>query len=122
MARDNFVLKTLLEKGEVTFQPHGNSMTPKIHSGDQVKLKQVASSVFRVGDIAYCKVQGNVLLHLVTGIDETKNRFQISNNHGHINGWASATNMYGICVQVKEKIMLSDEEIKQRLDNKLTNI
>ena len=36
MVRENFVLKTLLEKGEVTFKPHGNSMTGRINSGDQV--------------------------------------------------------------------------------------
>lgn len=115
MARDNFVLKTLLEKGEVTFSPHGNSMTPRINSGDEVKVKKVDAKVFRVNDIAYCKVQGNVYLHLITGIDETKNRFQISNNHGHVNGWASATNMYGICVQVKEKIIITEAEITARI-------
>ncbi len=114
MARENFVLKTLLEKGEVTFNPHGNSMTPRINSGDEVKVKKVDYKVFRVGDIAYCKVKSNIYLHLVTAIDETKNRFQISNNHGHVNGWTSAEHMYGICVQVKDKMLITEVELKDR--------
>lgn len=116
MARDNFILKTLREKGEVTFSPHGNSMTPKINSGDEVRVVQVNEKVYRVGDIAYCKVKGNVYLHLITAIDESKSkRFQISNNHGHVNGWTQAGNMYGVCVQVKDKILISQHEIHERL-------
>lgn len=118
MARENFVLKTLLEKGEVIFKPHGNSMTPKIHSGDEVTIKKVPLAAFRVGDVAYCKVKGSIFLHLITAIDETGNRYQISNNHGHVNGWATAANMYGLLVKVKDKIMVTDEEIANRI-NKL---
>ncbi len=114
MARDNFVLKTLLEKGEVTFKPHGNSMTPKINSGDEVTVKRVPLQTFRVGGAAYCKVKGNVFLHLITAIDETGNRYQIGNNHGHVNGWATANNMYGVCVKVKDKIIISEAELLER--------
>lgn len=114
MARENFVLKTLLEKGEVTFKPHGNSMTPKINSGDEVTIKKVPLAAFRVGDAAYCKVKGNIFLHLITAIDEG-NKYQISNNHGHVNGWATAANMYGVCTKVKDKILVSDEDIANRI-------
>jgi hypothetical protein len=120
MARENFVLKTLLEKGEVIWKPRGNSMTPKIDSGDQVKVINCLPEVFRVNDIAYAKVRGSYYLHLVSAIDISAGdgylaRFQISNNHGHINGWTDAKNMFGICVQVKDKILLTDQDIKLRM-------
>lgn len=115
MARENFVLKTLLEKGEVTWKPHGNSMTPKIDSGDQVVVKQVPASACRVGDAVYAKVKGNYYLHLLSAIDETHNRYQISNNHGHVNGWVNAENVYGLCTKVKDKVIISDEELQKRI-------
>ena len=112
MARDNFVLKTLLEKGVVTFKPHGNSMTPKIDSGDQVVVKKVSAKALRVGDAVYAKVKGAYYLHLLTAIGQ--DGYQISNNHGHVNGWAKAESVFGVCVQVKEKVLISDEELKER--------
>lgn len=114
--RRNFILETLLEKGEVVWKPHGNSMTPKIDSGDQVLVKKVDIKALRVGDAVYAKVKGNYYLHLLSAIDETHERFQISNNHGHVNGWVNADNVFGLCVKVKDKVLLSDEEIQKRLE------
>lgn len=111
--RKNYILETLLEKGEVTWKPHGNSMTPKIHSGDEVVVKKVDVKALRVGDAVYAKVKGNYYLHLLSAIDETQGRYQISNNHGHVNGWASE--VYGLCVKVAGKVIVSDEEIQRRL-------
>jgi len=115
MARENFVLKTLLEKGEVTWKPHGNSMTPKIESGDEVVVKKFAATALRVGDIVYAKVKGNYYLHLLSAIDVPQNRYQISNNHGHVNGWISSENVYGLCVKIKDKVIVSEEEQLRRL-------
>lgn len=112
MARENFVLKTLLEKGEVTWKPRGNSMVPKIESGSQVVVKKVDPSLLRVGDAVYAKVKGSYYLHLLTSID--KDRYQISNNHGHVNGWVGVDCVYGVCVQVKDKIIVSEEDLKKR--------
>lgn len=114
MARKNFVLETLLEKGSVTWKPHGNSMTPKIDSGDQVVVKKVPASACRVGDAVYARVKGSYYLHLLSAIDKTHDRYQISNNHGHVNGWVAADAVYGVCVQVKDKILISDEELQKR--------
>lgn len=114
MSRPNQILKTLQEKGEVSFKPHGNSMTPKINSGDLVRVKAVSSSAYRVGDIVYCKVSGSYLLHLLTAIDYPKSRFQISNNHGHVNGWISNQAIYGVCIEVAGKVLISEEVLKQR--------
>lgn len=117
MARENFVLKTLLEKGEVIWNPKGNSMTPKIQSGDQVTVKQVPIKAYRVGDIVYAKVKGNYYLHLLSATDDYKSitRYQISNNHGYVNGWISEFNLYGLCVKVGEKTLITDEDLKNRL-------
>lgn len=114
MARENFVLKTLLEKGEVTWKPHGNSMSPRIHSGDQVVVKQVPAKSTRVGDAVYAKVKGSYYLHLLSAIDESQNRYQISNNHGYVNGWVTADNVFGVCIKVNEKILLTQEELDKR--------
>ncbi len=115
MTRRNFVLETLLEKGEVTFKPHGNSMTPKIASGDQVRVKKVEVAALKVGDAVYAKVKGNYYLHLLSAIDESQGRYQISNNHGHVNGWVNADNIFGVCVQIKDSIVLSDQDLEKRL-------
>lgn len=115
MPRENFVLKTLLEKGEVSWKPHGNSMTPRIDSGDQVVVKKIDPKLLEVGDIVYAKVKGSYYLHLLSSIDESQDRYQISNNHGHVNGWVTSDKVYGVCVQVKENIILSDQELKKRL-------
>lgn len=114
MARDNFILNTLLEKGEVTFKPHGNSMTGKINSGDQVVVKQVPVYTLRVGDAVYAKVKGNYYLHLISAIDEGTGKYQISNNHGYVNGWINYNNIYGLCVKVKDIVIVSDEDLERR--------
>jgi hypothetical protein len=117
MPRENFVLKTLLEKGEVSWSPHGNSMSPRIASGDKVVVKQVDPRLLKVGDIVYAKVKGSYYLHLLSAIDESQSRYQISNNHGYVNGWVTADKVYGVCVQVKENIILTDQELEKRLGN-----
>jgi signal peptidase I len=114
MSRKNYVLETLLEKGEVSFKPHGNSMTPKMNSGDQVVVKKVPASACRVGDAVYAKVKGTHYLHLLSAIDATHNRYQISNNHGHVNGWVNADAVYGVCVQVRDKVLITAEELAKR--------
>ena len=113
MPRDNFILKTLLEKGEVTCKLQGNSMTGKINSGDQVVIKQVPTYALRVGDIVYAKVKGNYYLHLLSAISP-EDRYQISNNHGYVNGWINDDKIYGLCVKVKETIIVSDEDLERR--------
>jgi hypothetical protein len=116
MARDNFVLQTLLDKGEVLWRPKGNSMSPRIHSGDQVRLIKCSPSMLRVNDIVYAKVKGNHYLHLLSAVDGSHSpvRCQISNNHGHINGWTDAKNVFGLCVEVGGKMLLTEQQIVER--------
>lgn len=115
--RSNQILNILQEKGEVSFKPHGNSMVPKIHSGDLVRVKAVEASIYQVGDIVYCKVKGNYYLHILVAIDFTNSRFQIANNRGHINGWIGSNSMYGLCIEVAGKILVSEEELNKRKEN-----
>ncbi len=89
-----------LRNGEtVKFRPHGNSMQPRILSGQLVTVTPCFGEA-QVGDIVLCKVNGRQILHLVTAIG-SDGRFQISNNHGHINGWATPKNVFGIVTRVE---------------------
>lgn len=82
-----------LAAGEtVTLHPRGNSMTPRIKSGQEVTVVPVASAV-DVGDVVLCRVRGRAYLHIVTAIEGA--RFQIGNNHGRINGWIVAAAIFG---------------------------
>lgn len=87
-----------LQMGQIVkFRPHGNSMQPRIESG---QLVTVENGFVQVGDIVLCKVSGRVLLHLVSAIG-SDGRYQISNNKGHVNGWCTIQNVYGRVTQVE---------------------
>lgn len=81
------IRQKLLEEGK-TFETcaKGNSMTPLVKNGQKYILEPAKLENIKVGDIVFCKVHGKYFNHLVTGLDEQKGA-QISNNHGHVNGW-----------------------------------
>ena len=81
----------------VGFRPVGNSMVPRIKSGQLVTFSPDISNV-EVGDIVLCKVNGNIMCHLVSAIQG--GRYQISNNKGHVNGWTKK--IYGKVVSVED--------------------
>jgi SOS-response transcriptional repressor LexA len=60
-------------------------MTGKVDDGDLVTVQPVTPESLEVGDVVLCKVHGTYYLHLITAKDGQ--RFQISNNKGHVNGW-----------------------------------
>jgi len=89
-----------LQNGEtIKFRPHGNSMQPRIESGQLVTVVPVNREVI-IGDVVLCKVDGQQWLHLVTTIG-SDGRFQISNNKGHINGWTMLKNIFGVVTIVE---------------------
>jgi hypothetical protein len=89
-----------LRAGEaVSFRPRGNSISGKIESGDLCTVVPVDPVALQVGDIVLCKVNGREYLHLVKAIQ--RQRFQIGNNRGRINGWVSAPAIFGKCVRVE---------------------
>lgn len=57
-------------------------------------------NAIRVGDIVLCKVEGQQYLHLVSAIG-SDGRFQISNNKGHVNGWTTPKNIFGVVTNVE---------------------
>ena len=89
----SYIIK--LKAGEnVSFRPKGNSMTPKIKSGQLCSVNIIENhSDLKINDIVLCKVKGNQYLHIITAID--KDRFQISNNKGFVNGWINKNSIYG---------------------------
>ena len=89
-----------LQDGEtVSFRPRGNSMVPRIRSGQLCTVEPVDADTLSRGDIVLCKVRGNQYLHLVKAIRD--GRFQIGNNRGHINGWIGPDQIYGRLVSVE---------------------
>jgi hypothetical protein len=89
-----------LRAGEtVQFRPRGGSMRGKIESGQLCTVEPVDPATVSVGDIVLCKVNGREYLHLVKAVQG--GRFQIGNNRGRINGWVSASSVFGRCVKVE---------------------
>jgi len=77
---------------------HGNSMTPKLHSGDRMLIAPIAEGEkLERGDIVLCTVKGSTFTHLVNGVQP--NRYQIANNHGRVNGWCHESKVYGKVVR-----------------------
>lgn len=88
----------LLEEGK-TFETSekGNSMVPLLKSGQKHVLEPINIEDVEIGDIVFCKVKGSYFTHLVTAKNETKG-VQISNNHGHVNGWTK--NVFGKVIKI----------------------
>ena len=74
-------------------------MTPRIKSGQKCRYAPVKDAVdVKVGDAVFCKVGRNYYTHLVTAIRGSQ--YQISNNHGHTNGWVTLDCIYGKVIAV----------------------
>ena len=89
-----------LQDGEtIKFRPKGNSMTPKIKSGQLCTVEAIKEHTPEKGDVVYCKVKGRQYLHLVSAIKGE--RYQISNNKGHVNGWIGINQIFGLLKTVE---------------------
>lgn len=88
----------LQQQQEVSFRPRGNSMQPLINSGDLVTVSPDISEL-SVGSVVLCKVSGKHYLHLIKAID--KDRYQIGNNRGGINGWIGLSSIFGKAIRVE---------------------
>jgi hypothetical protein len=102
-------IRQLQEGKMVSFRPKGNSMQPKIESGQLCTCDPISDwDEVKVGSVVLCKVKGNEYLHLVVGIKTIlngKRLFLIGNNKGRINGWVGNNNIYGILRAVDGKIV-----------------
>lgn len=95
----DFPISELQAGRTVTIFPKGNSMTPKIESGAEVTLEPITDyDSLKNGEIVLVSIGRTVYLHLITSVD--KDRVQISNNHGHVNGWTSKNKVFGRVIAV----------------------
>ena len=98
MGQFDHAIEELRAGREAEVRPRGSSMRPKIESGALVRLAPVAPELLRKGDVVLVRVRSRIYLHLVSALD--RERVQISNNHGHVNGWAPRSAVYGRAVAI----------------------
>lgn len=92
------LIAALAKEGSGAMKCFGNSMLP-ILSNPSVNLYRRQRS-YEIGDIVFCRVKGRYIdAHLVTAKDG--DRYLISNNHGHQNGWTRT--VYGRVVKSSDK-------------------
>lgn len=89
--RGHEAYKARLAAGEnVVRREKGNSMVPRIMSGEAIEYRPVKGpDDVNKGDVVWCKVGGNHYTHLVLAKRAEGDgwRFQIGNNRGGVNGW-----------------------------------
>lgn len=92
---ETFAYRLLSDGAEqVIIKPRGHSMEPLIMDRQQVTIRRLLDSdILAVGDIVLARVRGHIYLHKVTAI--SGDRVQISNNHGHVNGWTHRDRVVG---------------------------
>jgi SOS-response transcriptional repressor LexA len=98
MSWAKFAIEALKRGETVQIRPRGHSMKGKVNDGDLVTLAPCDPGTLAVGDIVLVRVSGNDYLHLIKAKD--KERFQIGNNRGGINGWVGKNSIYGKAVEV----------------------
>lgn len=103
MSKASMVASLLLEGKTIEkYKEAGNSMLPILKSNQPVTLVPVNDIDLKENDIVFCKVKGNYYTHKITEIKKQKDniKYQISNNHGFINGWVKKDNIYGIVTKI----------------------
>lgn len=74
-------------------------MLPLIKSNQPVTLEPVTKdTTLSIDDIVFCKVKGNYYTHLISAI--RGDRYRISNNRGHVNGWVARNKIFGKVVKI----------------------
>ena len=98
--KENAATAQRLRSGEICkVIGYGNSMTPKLKSGQPVICIPVTDDVeIKKGDIVMCKVRGHYYLHLVHAVKNES--YLIGNNHGHMNGTIGRQCIYGKVVKI----------------------
>ena len=93
--KENAITAEKLRNGQTCLvQGFGQSMTPILKSGQVCEVVPVTDAVeLKKHDIVFAKVNGHFYLHKITAVKRTQ--YQISNNHGHVNGWVSRSAIFG---------------------------
>ena len=99
----------LLNGKTVSFRPKGNSMEPKISSGDLVTVEPFTEKDPRIpiaekGDIVFCRVGRNYYVHLVQAVKGKLGdcRYQSGNNHNPTHGTIGRANRFGKVIRVEK--------------------
>ena len=100
IGKENKISADHLQAGEtIIIVGFGQSMTPILKSGQPAVVAPVtAETPLRKNAVVFCKVAGHYYLHKITAI-RNDTTFQISNNHGHANGWIGRHCIYGVMTQ-----------------------
>ena len=113
--RNVLIKSQLLEGKSVVYRSSGNSLWPRVQSGQKCtfipvraagqKLQQLGVYL-HVGDIVFCEVQprDRFFAHEIKEIETIKwvTYYSIGNARGHINGWCEAKHIYGKLVGVED--------------------
>lgn len=99
--KENAITAEHLKNGEVCkVIGFGQSMSPILKSGQPVIREPVTEETdLTKNDIVLCKVKGKYYLHKISAIKNGVS-YQISNNHGHVNGTISRNNIYGKVIEI----------------------
>ena len=73
--------------------------TIKLPNGQAGRVIDMQDVLLSVGDVVYAKVAGRFFTHKVSAKNDDRG-VQISNNHGHVNGWTK--HVYGKVIKVLE--------------------
>lgn len=93
-------IEKLLAGETVSFRPRGNSMVPRIRSGQLCTVEPVKLADVKEGDVVLCKVNGSQYLHLVSAA--RPGQLQISNAKKFVNGWVGPNSVFGRLVRVED--------------------
>lgn len=96
----------------VTRREKGNSMNPKIFSGEEIEYVPVKSpDEVLSGDIVWCRVGANHYTHLVLAKKQEGEtfRFQIGNMKGRANGWIGIENIFGRAISAGGRPLTSKQ-------------
>jgi hypothetical protein len=92
-----------VQAGEtVQFRPRGNSMAPRIRHRQLVTVTPASALTFTIGDAVLARVRASLCLHLISAVDAHRERVQISNSKGRVNGWAPYRHVYGVVTAVED--------------------
>jgi phage repressor protein C with HTH and peptisase S24 domain len=61
----NTLYTTIAGSKTISFRPRGNSMQPRIYSGELCTVQPIDDVTLAVGDVVLCVVSGKQYLHLI---------------------------------------------------------
>lgn len=89
------IYEKLKDGKPVTVMASGTSMIPYIRPHDLITIHPANPKELEVGDIVLAKVRGRFYLHRL-GALSASGMCRIENAEGHVNGWCSRTQVFGV--------------------------